>query len=91
MWQSIPARVGYLLFLLGAVLFLPWWLVALLVLILLMVVNHFYEVVAAGFFFDVLYGSPQFLPWRFPLFATIGLLLLVPILEKIKKVLIFYA
>lgn len=78
------------MFLLAGAIFLPWWLTALFVLILIMLIDRFYEAAAAGFFFDALYGAPPLWSFRFPLLATVLVLVLVRLLEAGKKRVIFY-
>ncbi len=57
-WKSKPFRLGYLILIIGSVLFLPWWFALLLTLGGILWFPRFYELVLAGLLFDLWYGGP---------------------------------
>ncbi len=78
------SRLGWLLGLIAAVLWLPWWLVVLTALGALFFESYFYELLLPAFLFDSLWGAPG-LGWFGVHYLTTALaLVLVYLFEQLK-------
>ena len=74
--MTLRLSLTFLSFLL--VIVLPWWASGLVLLLLVFLFPWYYEVVLSALIYDLLYGSGTF--W-----LTISLLIIVPLIEEIKK------
>lgn len=71
-------RFNLTIFSVVSVFVLPWWSGLIFVLILIFIFPRYYEAIATALIYDLLYGSTIF-------GLTIAFLVLIPLVEAIKK------
>ena len=82
--MTLRKRIAASLFVLAAILFLPYWAYLPLLAVAMVLVPFYWEAIVFGFLIDVLYGSGGTLFSPAPLVTLLFLVILLPIRERIR-------